>query len=130
MSSLRSLIAETRWMVEAEAAPYPALLAVLTSLKTGDTVEITTGDKKTKRTVTMSAAEYKSQASRSDDPSTAFHHKFKAKPSVMLGPSSANKAHLKKPGGGGGSLSDYGDSIQFQATMSTPIKAVTGLRKL
>lgn len=130
MNSLRSLIAETRWMVEAEETRYPALLQTLVSLKTGDTVEITYDGKKTKRTVTMSAAEYKDQASGSSDPALAFHHKFKAKPSVMLGPSSANKAHLNKPGKGGGSLSDYGDAVMFQATMSTQVKPITGLRKL
>ena len=129
MSTLRSLIAETRFVVE-EASPYPQMLSVLTSLRTGDTVEITCDGKTTKRVVTMSWDDYKNQASRSTDVNQAFHFKFKAKPSVMLGPSNANKAHLNKPGKGGGSLSDYGDSIQFQATLSTPIKQVTALKKV
>lgn len=136
MATLRSLIAETRYVVEADASPYPALLSVLTSLQTGDTVEITYADKQkgggttAKRVVTMSWQDYKDQASRSSDPGQAFHFKFKASPSVLLGPSSANKAHLNKPGKGGGLLKDYGDSIQFQATMSTPIKQVLALKKL
>ena len=133
--SLREHISDLRHMVEAapEAMPYLTLLTTLTSLKTGDTVEITYADSKNstktaKRSVTMSWTEYRDQSSRSDDPGTAFHFKFKAKPSVMLSPSSANKAHLNKPGKGGGVLSDYGDAVMFQATMSTQVKRVSSIR--
>jgi hypothetical protein len=118
-------------MVEADD-----LASVLHTLHAGDTVEITYADKQkggsatVKRRVAMSWEEYKSKAVRDGTPEQQFHFKFKAKPSVMLEPSSANKAHKNKPGGGMGSLADYGDSVQFQATMSTPVKTVTALRKL
>lgn len=134
---MRELIQEMRSLIGEAEEPmnYAAILAAMLALRTGDTVEITYQDSKTstktaKRAVSMSWPEYRDQSSRSDDPNLAFHFKFKAKPSVLLGASKANKAHLNKPGKGGGMLSDYGDEVMFQATLSTKVKPVVSIRKL
>jgi len=136
VSTLRSLVAEARVLfAEDEPLSNDRLVDLMRSLKKGDRVEITYADKQkggsatVTRVVAMSWEDYRDQAVRGGSPEQSFHFKFKAKPSVMLEPSSANKAHKNKPGGGMGSLADYGDSVQFQATMSTPVKTVTSLKK-
>ncbi len=136
--AMRDLIDDLRTVVEEtdDEMAYARLISVLLALETGDMVEIRYADKQkggvatTKRRVSMSWTEFKNQTVRDGSPEMAFHFKFQAKPSVLLDPSSANKAHLNKPGKGGGQLKDYGDEVMFQATVSTPVKRVLGLRRI